>query len=294
LDINEAAATYLIRLKALRGASDHTIRAYRGDLRDYASFSVGTEKSALCGGTIASYVEHLVIERGVAARTVRRRVAALRGFFKDLVRVGRISKSPFRDLEITLPRVRSLPRTLARRDAISLVAAARCGTRDGFARAQSDLDLASAVLLLLSVGLRIGEFVMLAPGDFDAETGGLHVHGKGQRDRRVFVVDARLRGLLSGVLDRKANSPALRSAAGFRRHLAAFAIAAGVERKVTPHLLRHTSATLLLDEGVDLRLLQRLLGHESITTTTLYAHVEDSGLRKALERANLLGNLAPT
>ena len=291
MNIDVAATGYLIRLKALRGASDHTVRAYGSDLRDYAAFVDGVRGCPVAASSIQSYVEYLGTERRVAARTIRRRVAALRGMFRDLARSGLIKNSPFLELDIALPKVRSLPRALAREDAVRLVRSARGACRGTVAGDQVSRDLASAILLLLSVGLRVGELVNLTVADFDSVTGGLHVLGKGQRDRRVFVVDPALRVLLVGMLQRKESLPALRSSAGFRRHLATFAARSGIQRKVTPHMLRHTSATLLLEKGVDLRVLQRLLGHESIATTTLYAHVEDTSLRQALERADLLGAL---
>ncbi|HYD36394.1 MAG TPA: tyrosine-type recombinase/integrase, partial [Allosphingosinicella sp.] len=189
-------------------------------------------------------------------------------------------------------RARSLPRGLGRGEARLLAGEAWRAVGQGRGDA-----FAAAVLLMLSVGLRVGELVRLRPADSDRDSGGLNVRGKGSRERRVFVTDRRLAALLERLAAR-GDSPSLCGPAGrlwttqsVRRELRGFAADAGVTRRVTPHMLRHTCATLLLEDGVDLRVLQRLLGHENIATTALYAHVGDSGLRRALEQAGLLAGL---
>jgi integrase/recombinase XerD len=155
------------------------------------------------------------------------------------------------------------------------------------------------VLVLLATGVRVGELVQLRPGDYDADSGALLVRGKGRKERRVFVVDDRLRRLLSRLAS-VAGATSLFGPLGgdwstqaVRRNLRTFAANAGLPTPVTPHMLRHTCATLLLEDGVDLRFLQRLLGHENIATTAIYAHVGDTGLKRALEEAQLLANLTP-
>ena len=286
-----SAADYVRRLKAARDPSEHTLRAYKSDLDDYARFLAARRLCPREGETLLAYAGHLRDERSAAPRTLRRRMACLRGFYKDAVRSGALERSPFAELEMQLPRARSLPRGLSRGEARLLAAAAwrASASRSGFA---------AAVLLMLSVGLRVGELVRLRPGDFDPDSGGLHVRGKGRRERRVFVVDPRLAALVARLARRDGASlcgPAAGSAwttQAVRRELRAFAAAAGVERRVTPHMLRHTCATLLLEDGVDLRVLQRLLGHENIATTAIYAHVGDAGLRRALAQAGLLAGLA--
>ena len=288
-----SAADYVRRLKAARDPSEHTLRAYKSDLDDYARFVAARRLCPREGETLLAYAGHLRDERSAAPRTLRRRMACLRGFYKDAVRSGVLERSPFAGLEMQLPRARSLPRALSRGDARLLASEAWRAVgrgREAFA---------AAVLLMLSVGLRVGELVRLRPSDYDPDGGGLHVRGKGRRERRVFVIDPRLAALLARLAARP-DAPSLCGPAGrgwttqaARRELRGFAAAAGVARRVTPHMLRHTCATLLLEDGVDLRVLQRLLGHENIATTALYAHVGDSGLRRALEQAGLLAGLAP-
>jgi integrase/recombinase XerD len=289
-------AAYVGRMKTIRDPSDHTLRAYTSDLRDYVGF---VARAQLCAGredTIVAYARHLATERSAAPRTVRRRMACLRGFYRDLVRSGSLAQSPFAALEMQLPRAKSLPRGVTRADATRLAQAAWSTCLD-WKLCLSRKSFAAAVLLLISTGLRVAELVQLRPTDFDQEGGGLHVRGKGRRERRVFVVDDRLRALLAKFSVRK-NATSLLSPDGqdwstqsVRRSLRSFAKEAGVSVHLTPHMLRHTCATLLLEDGVDLRFLQRLLGHENIATTAIYAHVGDVGLRTALENAALLSRL---
>jgi integrase/recombinase XerD len=288
-----SAADYVRRLKAARDPSEHTLRAYKSDLDDYARFLAARRLCPREGETVLAYAGHLIEERAAAPRTLRRRMACLRGFYKDAVRSGTLERSPFAELEMQLPRSRSLPRALSRAEARLLARHAWCGIDARKTRA-----FAAAVLLMLSVGLRVGELVRLRPGDYDPDGGGLHVRGKGRRERRVFVTDQRL-GVSLALLASRRDASSLCGPSthewttqAVRRELRSFAAAAGIERRVTPHMLRHTCATLLLEDGVDLRVLQRLLGHENIATTALYAHVGDSGLRKALEKASLLGTLS--
>lgn len=290
-----AAEAYLGRLRATRDASENTCRAYAADLRDYRRFLAEQARCPRKEGTIVAYVDHLTRERAAAPRTVRRRMACLRGFYRDLVRAGTIDRSPFTELDMQLPRAHSLPRALARGEARLL---AQTAWRElETARSAGETAWPAAVLLLLSVGLRVGELVRLQPECFEPDCGGLHVRGKGRRERRVFVVDDRLRAAVALLAARPAIllfAPDGRSwsTQAVRRALAETAERAGIERRVTPHMLRHTCATLLLEDGVDIRFLQRLLGHENIATTAIYAHVGDSGLRKALTGAGLLVGLA--
>jgi site-specific recombinase XerD len=289
------AAEYLARFKALRDPSEHTLQAYASDLKDFRRFLAIHAGPAKSPEIVLAYKQNLT-ERAAAPRTIRRRMACLRGFYKDLVRSGTLAVSPFTQVELQIPRAKSLPRALTRAEAATL---AREAWRIIISAAPGDPGHATAlaVLLLLSVGLRVGELVRLRAGDFDPVGGGLHVRGKGRRERRVFIVDARLRQRLAALIYEDGDAALFArarpwSTQTFRQELRTFGQSAGLSRRVTPHMLRHTAATLLLEDGVDLLFLQRLLGHESISTTALYAHVGDASLRRALEKADLLTSLA--
>jgi integrase/recombinase XerD len=162
-----------------------------------------------------------------------------------------------------------------------------------------------ALELFLGTGIRVGELVRLRRDDLNLDTGILRINGKGNRQRHVFVAGQRTLQLLrayaayrssldsepSSLLTLDGSRPI--SAAGIRRLLQHLASAAGLRRSLTPHMLRHTAATLLLEARVDIRLVQRLLGHASIATTQLYTHVTDDTLRTALRRASVTDGLAP-
>jgi integrase/recombinase XerD len=164
--------------------------------------------------------------------------------------------------------------------------------------------LPTSIRLMVSTGLRVGELCKLRINDVAPDGSSLRIHGKGSRDRIAYVTDAALRQELQQHAARRRNANDGCDALFINRHflpirpqsirssLRKYADDVGLARRVTPHMLRHTAATLLIETGVDIRFVQRLLGHSSIATTEIYTHVSDEALRSTLEKANVLGALA--
>jgi integrase/recombinase XerD len=302
MELSGAVDDFLRYCAAERQLSGHTVKAYRGDLADFGKWlPTDSGLGEASAATLKRYVEEMIGTRKLSAATVRRRFACLRAFFRWLTELGHVS-DPFLGWQLKLPRRRRLPRTLSRSETSSLLSSFR-GTvmRKG---GRADRVLGTAVSLMISTGVRVGELCRLRIDDVSPDCSTLRVHGKGSRDRIVYIADVDLRWDLRRLVDsrQKPNDPI--SALFVNRHgfamkpqsirsnLRRYATEVGLARRITPHMLRHTAATLLIETGVDIRFVQKLLGHSSIATTEIYTHVSDEALKATLERANVLKALA--
>jgi len=295
--LDRAIEDYLTYLRVERGLSPATIRAYRGDLADFASRrDVAT---AWADGPEAAR-RHLA-ERakrgrprdpGLAPTSLRRRAASIRGFYRFAYGDGLIARDVA--AHIDLPRQpRLLPETLDVAEVESLLEAA------------PDLRGRALLELLYAAGLRVSEAIGLDREDLSTEGGYVRVIGKGDKERLVPVGDVALDWLgrwleedRPALLTRHHVEP-LRGGPLFLGHRGgrlarqqAFAIVRGAARRaglaegVSPHTLRHSFATHLLEGGADLRIVQELLGHASISTTQLYTHVTGERVREIYARAH--------
>jgi integrase/recombinase XerD len=281
-----------------RQLSPHTVRAYDNDLADFRKFlERDTAPAEIASLTLSHYFADMLGRRKLAVATVRRRYACLRAFFRQ-----RAEREQFADpsaaLKLQLPRRKRLPRTLSRPEISSLMASLKIfASRD-------DTLLPTAVGLMVATGIRVGELCRLGVDDVSPDGATCRVHGKGSRDRVVYVSDTALRLALQQLVARRRGEAPTHGALFLNRHGAAmkpqsirsrlrrYSRQIGLARRVTPHMLRHTAATLLIETGVDIRFVQRLLGHSSIATTEIYTHVSDEALRTTLARANILASLA--
>lgn len=294
-----------------RNFSTHTIRAYRGDFQDLERFLAGRASILHAdSGTLREYIAHLQRDRSLSVSTIKRRSASLRSLYRWAEREGFVRSSPLRSVDLALRGPKRLPRNLGRRDLKCLLQtlasaigldASRPYHRQTLADTESPLAFRSltgllAAELLLVTGLRISELTGVTLDRIDLDEGTVRVLGKGARERQVYVLDRDLKHLLAEYLRiraRRARSEhllltpngAATSPQLVRRQLARAAASAGI-RRTTPHMLRHSCATLLLEAGVDIRFVQRLLGHASISTTERYTHVSTSGLRSVLGPAS--------
>jgi len=216
--------------------------------------------------------------------------------FATLERHELICQNPLAGLRSEVKIGLSLPRTVARSTVKSLLRATRTQQASSpKASLRKILDTA-LVEMLFATGMRVSEVVATNIADVDMDRLAISVRGKGNRERQIPIVcDAFVESLIEHLAVRRAdsatpNDPLFTNQRGtrisdqsvrgiLRRHAATIGT-----RRITPHMLRHTVATLLLEEGTDLRHIQRLLGHSSITTTTIYVHVSERSQRQALER----------
>jgi len=285
---------YLRQLAATRGASAHTLRAYGGDLAELLAFleDEGIEAPAEVSARVLRRFLARLDERGLAATTIQRKLSAVRALFRQLQREGAIEAHPAAGLrKRRLPR--RLPTCLEPQEVERLLAAPDLATPAG-RRDRALLEV------MYSAGTRAAETVGLDRSDVDLRNGLARVRGKGRKQRLAplgsYAVEA-----LGSYLSDPARPRAGRGSSGavflnprggrlttrsLGRVVERCALRAGIRRRATPHTLRHSFATHLLDRGADLRAVQELLGHAHLVTTQIYTHVSVERLRKIYEQAH--------
>jgi integrase/recombinase XerC/integrase/recombinase XerD len=298
IDLQPRWATQLaawVRWLELRNAAPRTRRAYLADVTQLAEWAgaqglaphdVDHKRLRLFAGVLS--------ERGASKATVARKLASVRSFYRHMADSGEIAATPA-DLVATPKRDQYLPRVLKEEEVGALLDSIPAST---------PLELRDRAIfeVAYAAGLRVEELTTLDLGDADFDAEELRVHGKGGRDRVVPAGEQAWRAL-GAYLERgrplladdsAAAEPAIflsksgrrLSTADLRRRLRGWANRAGTAPGATPHTLRHSFATHLLEGGADLRTIQELLGHATISTTQTYTRVESRRLRKVYARAH--------
>ncbi len=290
--MEELIAEYLAYLAVERGLAENSLAAYRRDLRRTAGFlkRAGAGSFPEVNRALVARLLFWLREERLAPRTVARHIASLRGLFRYLLAQGYVKEDPTAHLESPSPWVR-LPGVLSQDEVERLLAAPLTSDRAGI-RDKAMLEL------LYAAGLRASELVTLRLSDVDLEVGYVRCHGKGSKERVVPLgtqAQSWVRRYLASARPRLARGqpnaslflnrfgrPLTRQ--GFWKLLRAYAARAGIDQRVTPHTLRHSFATHLLERGADLRAVQMMLGHADISTTQIYTHISRSHLKAVYDR----------
>ncbi len=279
---------YLRSLQAERNLSPYTLRNYESDLRSFISHletQEGCDLPDVDRHVLRRYLAGLKA-RGLAPGSIIRKVSSIRGFYRFLDREGRIQHNPLAGL-ITPKRERRVPTILTGSQIADILHAPDDDTPQAL-RDRAILEL------LYAAGLRVSELVTLDVRSVDLRAKELRVRGKGNKERIALMgapaAEAVARYLEEGrpALVKHAHEVALflnrlggrLSARGVQIMLRRCAMKAGLDERVFPHLLRHTFATHMLDGEADLRVVQELLGHASVSSTQIYTHVSEAEKRK--------------
>ena len=278
--MHDSIASFINHLRTERQASMHTVRSYEDDLALYSSYLAeyqgdGADPTSADSVRLRRYSAWLS-GRGYASSTVARRLASLRSFFRFLRREGMVTSDPSAGLR-NPKQAKRLPRLLRVNEVIRLLEAVPVDTAAGV-RDRAMLET------LYGGGLRVGELVALNLEDIDSDQELLRVRGKGRRERlspigvmatdwlRRWIPLRRPKGVREPALFLNQRGTRL-TARSVGRLLEGHLMRAGLVDTASPHTLRHSFATHLLDRGADLRSVQELLGHRNLTTTQMYTHV---------------------
>jgi integrase/recombinase XerC len=308
MEVNRAREQYVRWLVLTRGLSPHTVRAYNGDVTAFEQY-LGTDATLkqIDRDRLIAFFDG---ERraGLSARSIRRRISGLRGFCKWLLAGGLLDVDPWAGTKIVAGRSHKLPRIVPAHELDRLLVALRhkAGVGPGrvgggvLCRPYEATTLLGAALMV-TTGVRVHEVVCIECQDIDLGGRSVRLLGKGRRERQVFLTNDWITELVGAYLGTRGALNLRHSRLLFNRHyepLTASAMRARLRKaaqladlsaRVTPHMLRHTAATQLIEAGVDIRYIQRLLGHASLSTTEIYTHISDNALRRVVSDADVLG-----
>lgn len=286
---------YLNHCKFEKGLDVKSIKAYRIDLLQYVAYAKGAAVEVYCKETIQSYIAYL--HSLYKVKTVKRKIASLKAFFNYLEYEEIITVNPFSKLRVKLHEPFLLPRTIPLE---SINALLRCAyqqisgkSKDRYGYHANLRDIA-VLELLFATGMRVSELCSLHTENVNLAEGSIKIYGKGSKERIIQIgnedvllaVKTYFNAFSEKIVDsgwffinRLGNRLSDQSV---RFMINKYCQAAGITQHITPHMFRHSFATLLLEEDVDIRYIQQLLGHSSIVTTQIYTHVTSKKQRDIL------------
>lgn len=307
MKITQACEEFLTHCRVGKNLSEHSLRAYRIDLKEFTGFCAAEARITDCDRhLLRQYLTHLFDHKNLKETSIRRRMACLKAMFHWLETEELLDSNPFHKFKAPIKLPKRLPRSLAAHELRTLLTAPLGELKlktpgdlekfsDGITRKQfNQATCLLALELLFYTGMRIGELTQITLKDIDLQESIIKITGKGNRERRVFINDSELTRLIDGynklrfhynpVDDHLLVTPQGKPATPqfLRKLIARAAQSTDMERHVTPHMLRHSTATHLLEAGVDIRHVQKLLGHNSISTTEIYTQVSDNSLKEVI------------
>ena len=286
--MNDFLLLYLDYLAVEKGLAKNSLASYRTDLTKFGHWLDDKPLDRVKRQDIVRYFQSLR-SSGISARSVARALAALRGFFRFLVRERHLKHDPTENVEN--PKLwTTLPKSLQSSEVDALLAAPDRKTADG-------LRDAAMLELLYATGLRVSELIRVRVENIELDAGFLRTFGKGSKERIVPFGDSARRAIAAYIEGGRAefnrrNDPHLfltnrsrpMSRQTFWMKVVKYARQAGIRSHISPHVLRHSFATHLLENGADLRSVQLMLGHSDISTTQIYTHVSRARLQKLYDQ----------
>ena len=317
MKINEVCNQFLSHCEFSKQLSHHSITAYKRDLFCFTKFIGHIDLIACDKFKLKDYLKFLN-EQGYAKKTIKRRLACLKSMFRWLELEEQIEVNPFHKIDVSFKLPRQLPRNIPKSDLYKMLATAKrqlnlkpdstylLADFKKNIKTPKDFNLFTSLLvveLLFTTGIRVGELVNIQLQNINLNEFKIKILGKGQRERFVFILDQEICNLLNSYISLRhianangifllVNSRGNAASTHFiRKLLKQTSIIAKVTPKITPHMYRHSAACQLLESGLDIRYVQRLLGHQSISTTELYTHVNDNILQRKIRTANVRRSL---
>lgn len=283
--LDTTITNYLLFCKTQKRLDDKTIKAYKIDLSQFSIFHLNDFSTSIKSDSLEQYVAHL--HQTYKPKTVRRKLASLKAFFHYLEYKDIILINPFNKLQIKFREPIVLPKTIPMhtiKDLLTVLYEQQRKTSSLYQKKCVSRDIA-VIELLFSTGIRISELCSLKLSDFDFVEKDILIYGKGSKERRIQIGNNEV---LQALLDYRKNfEEQLKSSNTFflnrinerlseqsvRNMINKYAHLASIELHITPHMFRHSFATYLLEEDVDIRYIQEMLGHSSIHITEIYTHV---------------------
>ena len=290
-------ARFLNNLQATKNLAEKTLSAYRSDLFQFISIEPDLFNPDIC-----KFITHLSIILKLKDSSVRRKIVTIKNFYEYLESQNIIADNPFEKLKFKFRQEKKLPKTLSIKEISALL---NCFNRDQSELTDFKKNLfirdAALIDLLVSTGIRIGEAASIQLSDIIKSERTILIHGKGRKQRLIYISSPitweRLNALIKCVkltggsyLFNNSNDRPI-SIYGIERIYEKYAKKANILTRSSPHYLRHTFATNLLANGADLRSVQEILGHASVSTTQIYTEVSNTRKKQVLKKFNYRNKL---